>query len=598
MYSDKPELECDVECFRNYFLIKFRRAADGVTMDFEQYEGKTFNRSTVLRIMQQYKIVTFNGKNYDFPMIVLALKGASNNDLKEASDAIVKGQLKPWQFEKRFGVKIPPKWDHVDLMEVAPGVIVSLKLYAARMHARKLQDLPFEEDHILDLITDPPIVREYCGNDLEVTALLKNDLSEELELRDAMSLEFGIDLRSKSDAQVAEAVLKKKVSQLLGWDVARPEVMMPGESFRYKAPPFIQFRSPELRALLIEIEASHFLIDRAGRPTIPTSLAAKKIQISSAVFKMGIGGLHSQEKSATHREDDDCELHDDDVTSFYPELISKAGMYPKNMGAHFLFIYRDIITKRIAAKRAGNKKVANSMKIMLNGTFGKLGSPYSIFYSPDLLIAVTVTGQLVLLMLIEMFHSIGLQIVSANTDGIVTKVPRQLNGQKAAVISAWEAITGFNTENTRYRSLHSRDVNSYVGVMPNGKTKTKGVFTSTGLMKNPANEIIPQAVIKAVSEGKSIEETICQCRDLAQFLTARRVNGGAMWDMAYLGKVVRFYRSTKSTTAIEYRTNGNKVPLSDNAMPVMEMPEAFPDDIDFGWYIREANDLLREVGVT
>ena len=53
------------------------------------------------------------------------------------------------------------------------------------------------------------IFESYCQNDLGVTKALFNTLRSEIELRKEMSEEHGIDLRSKSDAQVAEAVLKK-----------------------------------------------------------------------------------------------------------------------------------------------------------------------------------------------------------------------------------------------------------------------------------------------------------------------------------------------------------------------------------------------------
>lgn len=64
-----------------------------------------------------------------------------------------------------------------------------------------------------------------------------------------------------------------------------------------------------------------------------------------------------------------------------------------------------------------------TFKIVLNGTFGKLGSKYSFLYSPNLMIQVTITGQLALLMLIEALEAAGISVVSANTDGIVSRCP-------------------------------------------------------------------------------------------------------------------------------------------------------------------------------
>jgi hypothetical protein len=76
----------------------------------------------------------------------------------------------------------------------------------------------------------------------------------------------------------------------------------------------------------------------------------------------------------------------------------------------------------------------------------------------------------------------------------------------------------------------------------------------------------------------------------------RRVNGGAHIGGEYLGKVCRWYRSRESRLCIEYVKNGNKVPLSDNAAPLMELPDEFPADVDHAYYIAEAHDMLREIG--
>lgn len=590
----KKPIECDVECYVDYFLIKFRDDETGAVMEFEQYPGRTFNKATVRKILLNYTIFTFNGNNYDMPMIALALRGATCAELKEASDWIVKGGMKPWKFCKHYGVKVATLWDHIDLYEVAPGTMDSLKIYGARMHAATLQDLPVPENAEITP-EQRPVLRKYCGNDLKITAMLRKALKDEIELREAMSLEYGIDLRSKSDAQVAEHVIKKKVSQLIGTEVQRNADFSTDRTFKYKVPPFIRFITPEMNELLDRIREAEFELDGGGKPKIPASLR-KVIQLGAAKFKLGVGGLHSQEKSTAHAASADYELHDDDATSFYPWLIYNAKMFPAALGPHFLGIYKDILDKRVMAKQMNNKKVANSMKIMLNGTFGKLGSPYSIFYAPDLLIQVTVTGQLVLLMMIEMFVQAGIEVISANTDGVVTKVHWTQRETKRLLIQAWERQVGMTTENTRYLGLYSRDVNNYLAVKLDSDTKGKGVFTSTGLMKSPANQIIPTAVSAFLANGTPLEDTIRGCTDIRQFVSARQVNGGALLNWELIGKAVRWYRSTASTSHLEYKLSGNKVPLTDNCVPVMELPSELPADIDYDWYIQEARDLLYEVG--
>src|ERR1017187_7366641 len=136
---------------------------------------------------------------------------------------------------------------------------------------------------------------------------------------------------------------------------------------------------------------------------------------------MGIGGLHSAESGVAHVAGSNYMLIDRDVTSYYPSIILNLGLYPQHMGEAFLTVYRSLVERRVAAKKAGDKVTAESLKIAVNGSFGKLGSKWSALYAPDLLIRVTITGQLSLLMLIEMIELAGLPVLSGNTDGILVK---------------------------------------------------------------------------------------------------------------------------------------------------------------------------------
>jgi hypothetical protein len=161
------------------------------------------------------------------------------------------------------------------------------------------------------------------------------------------------------------------------------------------------------------------------------------------------------------------------------------GMYPTALGKHFLTVYRDILETRLKAKHSGDKVTDSVLKIVLNGTFGKTSNRYSILYNPKMMIQTTLTGQLSLLMLIEALEHRGVKVVSANTDGIVIKCPRARYDSVTKLIHRWEKITNLETEETRYRSLYSRDVNNYIAIKENGSAKTKGVFATSSIAKNP-----------------------------------------------------------------------------------------------------------------
>jgi hypothetical protein len=204
-------------------------------------------------------------------------------------------------------------------------------------------------------------------------------------------------------------------------------------------------------------------------------------------------------------------------------------------------------------------------------------------------------------------------------------------------------------ESGEYAAIYSRDVNNYFAVKSDGEVKRKGQYAISGLVekKNPGVEICSDAVADYLSKGTPILYTLSACRDIRKFVTIKKVTGGAVklwgigpmkeikvvnmtatlqgagwvkagrkWERAgvitdarsaynscfppqrpeYLGKVIRFYYSTEAPGSIIYNTNGNTVSLSYGAKPCMTLPDAFPADIDYGWYLDNCHAILRDIG--
>jgi hypothetical protein len=268
------------------------------------------------------------------------------------------------------------------------------------------------------------------------------------------------------------------------------------------------------------------------------------------------------------------------------------------MGAPFLRVYQSIVDRRLKAKKEGDKVTADTLKICVNGSFGKLGSKWSALYAPDLLIQTTITGQLALLMLIERLELAGISVVSANTDGVVVYCPKAKADVMGNIAFEWMLDTSYELERNDYKLIASRDVNNYCAVTTIGKIKGKGIFAAGGLAKNPDCNIVFEAVAQYLANGTPINDTIMQCSDITKFITVRKVTGGAVWNGELLGKSVRFYYSCKvdRNQCIHYAKNSNKVPKSDGAMPLMTLPNSFPNDVDYARYIDAAVQLLVEVG--
>jgi len=606
-YSEEREVcVSDTECYPNYWSIGFK-SLDGEHLKvIEKYEDSELDRKKIASIFRRWRVVGFNFKAYDIPMILYAMAGATNRELKALSDELIQFGTPYWQVMRRLELRVPDFMDTIDLIDVSPGAAAmpSLKLYAGRLHSKRLQELPYEHDTHLNE-HQREVVRDYLGNDLDDTIDLYKDLIPQIELRTLMSQQYGVDLRSKSDAQIAEAVIKAEAEKALKRPVEKPEIKP--HFFQFRVPSYMEFETEEMKEVLEFIRRVKFKVNHAGIVEAPDRIKGLDVKIGDTLYRMGIGGLHSKEKKVSHYSDDRFVLKDRDVTSYYPQSILNQGMFPPSIGPAFLEIFKSIFDRRIAAKKAKQKNIAETLKIVLNGSFGKLGSPYSILYAPNLMIQTTLTGQLAILMLIERLEIAGVTVISGNTDGIVSKVSRTMLDRFNKVIAQWERDTGYGTEETEYVSIHSQSVNNYVAFYKeDGKVKVKrkgdfgacgpGLPAAMGQKKNPMNEVCYEAVINYLLDGTPIEDTIEWCLDPRKFVTVKRVTGGAVKDGEYLGKALRWYYAEGVKGCFEYEKNGNSVPDSMGAKLMMQMPTRLPLDLDHEWYIREAYAILSDIG--
>ena len=628
MANKRPRIYWDLETYPNLFLFGYI-TDDPNCQGWKAYitpDKPCFTPQELQHMREMAAACTwysFNGLNYDEPMFRLAMSGANNEQLKALNDAIIPGGgmpgIKRWEIKRAGWPQADiDGWDHVDIMEVLPGVRIGLKTYMARNHSKKLQDLPFNPGVPLT-VDGMHQIWNYHNNDMLGTRELTNVCAARLALRERLSERYGVDMRSKSDAQMSESIITAR----LGY---RPDVPYIPSGFRFRLipAPWLQFATPymqEIHALCKNVEFEFNRKDPGeelpdGTKTgvgMPDVLKKLKVTIGETTYKFGIGGLHSTEAARTVSDDDGEEKQDSDVAGFYPAMLILMKLLVPEQQA----IYEAIYDERIAAKRltqalesAGQKGSAEHTtastesdggKIVANGGYGKLWSKYSILLNPVAGVATTINGQLSLLMLIERLHMGGVRTLSANTDGIVTSCPPHLRYYRDSVMAWWEQTTGLQLEHKQYRLLAQRDVNSYVAVDSKGGIKRKGVFAESGVLSgmqgiHPDRDISKDAAVNWIVHGTPIADTVRACTDIRKFVMTRKAAGGAHHHGVYLGPTARWYYGAGQTEPLR-AGNGNKVSDSDGAVPIQILPDVFPVDIDYTKYEAFAAKLVRACGL-
>lgn len=599
-FPRRPHETWDIECLPDYLLVSFVGVGFPYRVTaFELYPGHPLDRQGLVDHIGKITAVSFNGINYDAVIMAGALGGYDNTQLCHLSNCIIQRQMKPWEAIREFGLPDIPGFDHIDLREIPPKQDSdwrgpSLKIYAGKMHSKRMQDMPV---HHTTRITPElrSVVYSYnVHGDHAATRDLRAQFLVQIEHREDLSEKYGIDVRSKSDAQISEAIIKKQLA-------FKPEVPLiaVGTTFFYEPPPFIFFQTPRLQQLLQQIRGVPFVIGASGVVGLPEQLEKLVVPVGSNAYTVRMGGLHSTETCCWHIATPDVTLEDIDVTSYYPRTIDVLNLFPPQIGQAYLVILRKLIAMRIEAKKRGDKKLADLLKIVINGIYGKHGSPYSILYAPQLMLQVTLTGQLALLMLIEAMELNGVQCVSANTDGIVLKYTRAQAQRRAEVSAWWERTTGYSLESTPYAAIFSRDVNSYIAFKPDGTAKKKGEFADpvpvASSWPNPECQVCVDALVSYLRDGTPIEQTVRECTDVRQFIAVRKVAGGGTYGGLPLGRAVRWYYSKQGQPIRNHK--GHLVSQSEGSRPMMELLDTLPDDLDYDYYIVRAKRMLLTLGV-
>jgi hypothetical protein len=380
-------------------------------------------------------------------------------------------------------------------------------------------------------------MEEYNDNDVFICCELVRMNQEEIRLRYMISKEYEINVLSASRSTIADKVIVKLYSKFTGF---HPKRFIDTKTIRRKIEVSeilsdkIQFLSPQLNDLLQSLRS---LVLRGEKGEFERTFT-----YAGTSYTLATGGLHSNEIPAIYVADDKQTIVDRDVTSYYPNLIRSLKVCQKHLNPKAWFRIADtIVDERTEHKHLAKDKslsliqqikhftAAACLKIVANaGIFGKMGSEKSFLCDKKAMYKVTINGQLFLLMLIERLEDAGIHVISANTDGIVTIVPKGLEETADNICHWWEKHLGLELEFTSYSKYITEGVNSYLTVKTDGKKKFKGRMNPKmyleDLSKGYNSPIVAKAVTEYFINGTPVMETLRNSKSILDFCRTQNVN--------------------------------------------------------------------------
>lgn len=231
------------------------------------------------------------------------------------------------------------------------------------------------------------------------------------------------------------------------------------------------------------------------------------VVVESFRYDYSTGGIHGSVCGQINS-DDEYEIWDWDVASFYPNMAISNRIYPEHLSEKFCDSYEDFYKERSNYAKGTGENLA--IKLGLNATYGNSNNQYSPFYDPKYTMSITIGGQLSLCMLIErLIETCNVRLIQANTDGFTVKIHKSKIDVMKEHVKRWEKVTGLTMEDSHYTSMYVADVNNYIACYTNGKVKYKGRYEflpfinqELGAMhKNHSATIIQMAVAHEIVDG-------------------------------------------------------------------------------------------------
>lgn len=474
--------------------------------------------------------------------------------------------------------------------------------------------------YILPKYVEPML--HYNKNDVYLVCEIARQKPDEIKLRYSLGAAFNLNLLCAARSSIADKLLYKFYSERSGLTIDKFKDLRTQRtalSFNKIIFPHICFKTKQLQDLLEDMKK--VVIYRTNKDAFE-----KVIQFYGTTYTIATGGLHSQDRPAVLTSTDKYTYIHYDINSFYPSVMVAYNIAPKHLNNNVFVKMVDYIRlTRIKCKHtkdedglvvAGvhNKLAAEALKIVINAIYGKFGFEMFFLFDRFAQMQVTINGQLMVMMVVEALELDGIHVVSANTDGIIVKLPKDKEEDFKRITDNWCAQNKLGADSEQYKLFVTRDINNYFDIQSNDKIEYKGGLDPKQYLKDLKKgydmPVVAKAVFEYFAHGISVMETLRNHKDILDFCKTQNV--GKQFEVVYQkvenGKVidihsqrhVRFYVSTKGVIIMKENVNSNQRSVLASGKPVIILNKLDDKDIslrniDYKYYYEEAYKIINPI---
>lgn len=462
----------------------------------------------------------------------------------------------------------------------------------------------------------------YNKNDVYLVCETARQKPDEIKLRYSLGAAFNLNLLCAARSNIADKLLYKFYSERSGLSIDKFKDLRTQRtalSFNKIIFPHICFKTKQLQDLLEDMKK--VVIYRTNKDAFE-----KVIQFYGTTYTIATGGLHSQDRPAVLTSTDKYTYVHYDISSFYPSVMVAYNIAPKHLNNNVFVKMVDYFRlTRIKCKHTEdkdgliitgvhNKLAAEALKIVINAIYGKFGFEMFFLFDRFAQMQVTINGQLMVMMVVEALELDGIHVVSANTDGIIVKLPKDKEEDFKRITDDWCAQNKLSADSERYKLFVTRDINNYFDIQSNDKVEYKGGLDPKQYLKDLKKgydmPVVAKAVFEYFAHGISVMETLRNHKDILDFCKTQNV--GKQFEVVYQkvenGKVidihsqrhVRFYVSTKGVIIMKENVNSNQRSVLASGKPVIILNKLDDKDIslrniDYKYYYEEAYKIINPI---
>jgi len=460
-------------------------------------------------------LVGYNSIHFDAQVLeyMYRNKNCTAGDIRRYATLITSGDnrrpdVPEWKFKHK----------HLDLFRAlslsTKAKRVGLKWCEFMLDFENIEDMPSqgEGDNWEEMVLS------YNKNDVLATKELYRRFKHEIELRKVITARDGVDVMNSTEPDMSKKLFGKYLSRAMRIplnDLNSMQTIRDVVEVKDIIFPYINFNNAVFQDVL-----THFKnLSLESEDTFEKVVNYRGIPIVYA-----LGGIHAAPKNKVYTSDEMYIIKSLDVVSFYPNLMIRNSLCPAHIPKDiFLPLYEGFFNERRSIPKSDPRNYI--LKILLNATYGLTNDQYSFLRDRAVTLSICINGQLLLTMLLEMLaEKIHLELIMMNTDGFEIRIPRKYEEIYNSVCKEWESLTNLELEFENYQKMIISDVNNYIAIYTNGKTKTKGKYEykDIPLHKNKSHAIIPYSVFNYWVHGIPVEKTIREHENIFDFCAGVR----------------------------------------------------------------------------